>query len=63
MWTKFDREYRPTPPAEQAAAARAICDTLRPCIRRSAAWPFMWSELRATPRDRDRKIALVCGDR
>jgi hypothetical protein len=24
MWTKFEREYEPTPPAEQACAARAI---------------------------------------
>ena len=30
MWTKFEPEYLPTPPAEQATAARAICETDRP---------------------------------
>jgi hypothetical protein len=63
MCTKFEREYFPTPPALQAAAARAICDTLRLFSLRSAAWPFMCSELRATPRDRLRSIAFVAGER
>ena len=63
IWTKFEREYLPTPPAEQAAAALAICPTERDCRRRSAAWPFMCSEFFATPRDFERSIALVRGDR
>ena len=48
MWTKFDREYLPTPPEAQAAAALAICPTERDFSRRSAAWPFMCSEFLAT---------------
>ena len=63
MWTKLAREYLPTPPAEHEIAAREICDTLRPEIRISAAWPFMCSEFRATERDRERSMALVLGER
>ena len=37
MWTKFDREYLPTPPELHDAAALAICPTDRDFSRRSAA--------------------------
>ena len=63
MWTKLEPVYLPTPPAAQAWAARNIWPTEREESRRSAACPFMCSELRATPRERARSIALVLGDR
>ena len=40
MWTKFDPEYLPTPPALQAEAARKSWFTEREPRRRSAAWPL-----------------------
>ena len=63
MWTKFEREYFPTPPARQAEAALKICATERDFSRRSAALPTMCSELRATPALRSRSMALVWGER
>ena len=61
--TKFEREYRPTPPAAQEKAARAIWRTDFPCIRRSAACPLMCSEFLATLRERARSKLLVAGVR
>ena len=59
--TKFDREYFPTPPPLQAAAAFAIWLTDLVDRRRSAACPCMCSEFLATPRLFERNMALVWG--
>ena len=63
MCTKLELEYRPTPPAAQEDAARAIWRTDLPCIRRSAAWPMMCSDFLATLREFERNRAFVAGVR
>ena len=59
----FCEELRSRLTAQIDVAAEAICETDRDFSRRSAAWPLMCNELRATRRDLERNIALVLAER